>query len=214
MKAGRWWGWWLGLLVFSAAARADGLADLERFLQQVQQGRVAFTQVVTPPARAGEPARRGKTSNGTFEFARPDRFRFQYTRPFEQTIVADGQSLWLHDIDLNQVTVRAQAQALGQTPMALLTAAADLQALRQAFELRSETDADGTRWALALPRQSDGQLRQVRIGFKGGQLAALDMLDSFGQRSLITFGPLDARPGFAPGHFRFTPPAGAEVLRQ
>lgn len=214
MKA--WWTacWLLCGCLWGGAAWANGLADLERFLQQVQQGRVAFTQVVTPPARAGEPARRGKTSSGTFEFARPDRFRFQYTRPFEQTIVADGQSLWLHDIDLNQVTVRAQAQALGQTPMALLTAAADLQALRQAFELRSEEDADGTRWALATPRQRDGQLRQVRIGFKGGQLVALDMLDSFGQRSLITFGALDARPGFAPGHFRFAPPAGTEVLRQ
>ena len=202
------------LCACTGGAWADGLADLERFLQQVQQGRVAFTQVVTPPTRAGEPARRGKTSSGTFEFSRPDRFRFQYARPFEQTIVADGQSLWLYDVDLNQVTVRAQAQALGQTPMALLTAAPDLQALRQAFELRSEEGADGIRWALAIPRQRDGQLRQVRIGFQGGQLVALDILDGFGQRSLISFGPLDVRPGFAAGHFRFTPPAGAEVLRQ
>ena len=120
-------------------ARADGLQALERFLKTVQSGRSDFTQVVTAPAREGQ-AVRSKTSSGTFEFARPNRFRFDYAKPFEQTIVADGQTLWLHDKDLNQVTSRRQRDALGSTPAALIAAGGDLQALRKDFDLQAAPD--------------------------------------------------------------------------
>jgi outer membrane lipoprotein carrier protein len=209
-------GWLLGVLWGCLGlAQANGLADLERFLQDTQQGRRAFTQVVSPPAApAGEVPRRAKTSSGEFSFLRPDRFRFQYLRPFEQTIVADGERLWLYDVDLAQVTVRAQREALGQTPVALLTAAADLKALRQAFELSAEPAVDGTHWVRAVPRQRDGQLNRVRIGFQAGQLTALEILDGFGQRSLITFSPINAPANLKPTDFRFAPPPGVDVIRQ
>jgi len=128
--------------------------------------------------------------------------------------VADGQTLWLYDVDLNQASSRRQQEVLGNTPAALLAAAADLKALGKVFELTSVASQDGTNWVQAVPRQRDGQLQQVRIGFKSGQLAALDILDSFGQRSLMTFGAIDAQPGFKAGHFRFTPPAGASIVQQ
>jgi outer membrane lipoprotein carrier protein len=202
------------LMVWAVPAQADGLSDLEAFLKQTQQGRTTFTQVVTPPKKDGQAQARAKTSSGTFEFQRPDRFRFEYTKPFEQTIVADGQTLWLYDVDLNQASSRRQQEVLGNTPAALLAAAADLKALGKVFELTSVASQDGTNWVQAVPRQRDGQLQQVRIGFKSGQLAALDILDSFGQRSLMTFGAIDAQPGFKAGHFRFTPPAGASIVQQ
>lgn len=202
------------LMAWAVPAQADGLSDLEAFLKQTQQGRTTFTQVVTPPKKDGQAQARAKTSSGTFEFQRPDRFRFEYTKPFEQTIVADGQTLWLYDVDLNQASSRRQQEVLGNTPAALLAAAADLKALGKVFELTSVASQDGTNWVLAVPRQRDGQLQQVRIGFKSGQLAALDILDSFGQRSLMTFGAIDAQPGFKAGHFRFTPPAGASIVQQ
>ena len=202
------------LMAWAVPAQADGLSDLEAFLKQTQQGRTTFTQVVTPPKKDGQAQARAKTSSGTFEFQRPDRFRFEYTKPFEQTIVADGQTLWLYDVDLNQASSRRQQEVLGNTPAALLAAAADLKALGKVFELTSVASQDGTNWVQAVPRQRDGQLQQVRIGFKSGQLAALDIHDSFGQRSLMTFGAIDAQPGFKAGHFRFTPPAGASIVQQ
>ncbi len=122
----------LGLLALTgarpAAAQADGLESLENFLRTTRSGRADFTQVVTAPAREGQAART-KQSTGSFEFQRPNRFRFIYRKPFPQTIVADGQTLWLHDPDLNQVTARRQAQALGSTPAALIATASDLAAL-------------------------------------------------------------------------------------
>ncbi len=193
---------------------ADGLSALETFLRQTQQGRAAFTQTVTAPRKDGEAAPRARTSRGVFEFQRPDRFRFVYTHPFEQTIVADGQTLWLYDVDLNQVTARAQQEALGQTPAALIAASPDLRGLTQVFELRNAPDADGLTWVLATPKQRDGQLQSIQLGFRQGQLAALDILDSFGQRSAMRFDGMDTQPGFGSGHFRFQPPAGADVIRQ
>ncbi len=204
----------LGAICWVAPARADGLAELESFLRQAQQGRARFTQVVMAPARAGEATARAKTSSGSFEFLRPSRFRFEYIKPFEQLIVADGQTLWLYDADLNQATARRQQDVLGNTPAALIATASDLKGLSGLFTLVNAPDADGQQWVLATPKVRDGQLQSVRLGFRQGQLATLEMLDSFGQRSLMQFGEFDIRTGFKPGHFVFQPPPGADILRQ
>lgn len=197
----------------SITASADGLKDLENFLVNTRSGSAAFTQTVTSPSRAGEAVGRARVSSGQFEFARPDRFRFEYRKPFEQTIVADGNVLWLYDTDLNQVTRRPQAQALGSTPAALLASAASLAKLGEVFELSAAPDADGLTWAQATPRQRDGQIRRVRVGFAQGQLAVLDMEDSFGQRSTVRFEGFRPNVTLPPDAFRFTPPVGADVLR-
>lgn len=202
-----------GALPRRSHAQAGGLQDLEAFLAGVQQGRASFTQTVTAPLREGETVARQRTSRGEFAFLRPDRFRFHYTQPFEQLIVADGQTLWLFDPDLNQVTARRQAEALANTPAALLAAAPDLRAVRQAFTLAEGEAADGLRWVEATPKARDGQVQRIRIGFRAGQLETLDILDSFGQRSLLRFGPLERAAGLTAASFRFQPPPGAEVVR-
>jgi outer membrane lipoprotein carrier protein len=108
--------------VLALPAQADSVDVLAQFMKQARSGRADFTQVVTSPSRPGQTPR-AKPSSGRFEFQRPGKFRFDYRKPFVQTLVADGQTLWLHDVDLNQVTARAQSQVLGSTPAALLTAA-------------------------------------------------------------------------------------------
>jgi outer membrane lipoprotein carrier protein len=195
-------------------ASADSPKSLEAFLREANGARAEFTQVVTSPTRAGEATPRKRSSNGRFAFQRPDRFRFDYLRPFEQTIVADGRQLWLHDVDLNQVTVRAQKDALGSTPAALIAAAPDLGALGANFDLRAAPEADGLQWVEALPKQRDGQLRKVRLGFAGTQLSVLDIEDGLGQRSVLRFLNWQNNPALRADEFRFEPPAGADVIRQ
>ncbi|MFA5682900.1 MAG: outer membrane lipoprotein chaperone LolA [Hydrogenophaga sp.] len=211
---------WLALaasFIVSAAAHADGLQDLERFLRDVSGGSADFTQVVTVPPRAnadGVAARaKTKASSGRFAFLRPGRFRFDYTKPFEQTIVADGQTLWLHDPDLNQVTARRQQEALGNTPAALIASEADLKALQGVFDLQAQPDQDGMSWVQAVPKDKDGPLQQVRVGLRAGQLAALEIADSLGQTSVLTFGQWQTGAAIPAERFRFTPPAGADVIR-
>lgn len=199
------------------AAGTDGLESLESFVKTAKSGRADFTQTVTSPPKEGQVAR-VKTSSGTFEFLRPNRFKFLYTKPFEQSIVADGQTLWLHDVDLNQVTARKQAAVLGSTPAALIAAAPDLKALQTDFNLQSQpaaaSDKDGLQWVLATPKAKDGQLQSVRVGFRGDALSALEILDSFGQRSVIRFSKLEVNAPVTADAFQFKPPAGADLIRQ
>jgi outer membrane lipoprotein carrier protein len=204
----------LGLLLACAwSAQASGLDSLEEFVKSAKSGRAEFTQVVTAPARDGQTAR-SKTSSGSFEFVRPSRFRFVYKKPFEQTIVADGETLWLYDPDLKQVTSRKQSRVLDSTPAALIAAAPDLAALRKDFNLENAGERDGLQWVQATPKAKDGQLRSVRIGFRGNELATLEILDGFGQRSVITFSKMELNAPIAQEAFNFKPPAGADVLKQ
>lgn len=195
------------------AAHASGLDSLEKFVQTAKTGRAEFTQVVTSPAREGQSAKT-KKSSGTFEFARPDRFRFNYKKPFEQTIVADGQTLWLYDADLRQVTQRKQAQVLGSTPAALIASAPDLATLRRDFDLQAAGEKDGLQWVQATPKNKEGQLHSMRVGFRGDQLAALEILDSFGQRSMLTFSQMVVNATVGPEVFNFKPPQNADVVKQ
>ena len=194
-------------------AMAGGLESLEVFIKSAKTGRADFTQTVTAPTKEGQPART-KTSSGQFAFQRPGKFRFDYQKPFVQTIVADGKTLWLYDADLNQVTERQQAQVLGQTPAALIAAASDLRALQADFTLADQPERDGLQWVKATPKARDGQLQSVLVGFDGNALAALEILDSFGQRSVLKFSKVELNPALPAGLFDFKAPAGADVLRQ
>ena len=198
---------------------ADGLNGLENFLKSTKSGRADFTQTVTSPARDGQ-APRVKTSAGTFEFLRPNRFKFVYKKPFEQVLVADGQTLWMHDLDLNQVTANKQANILASTPAAIIASSPDLKSLELHFSLKavpsSPGDAEGTSWVLATPKAKEGSLQTIRVGFKTAtdELASLDIVDTFGQRSQLKFQKFEVNPALAGDVFVFKPPAGADVIKQ
>ena len=192
---------------------ASGLESLEQFVKTAKTGRAEFTQVVTAPVKDGQVAR-SKNSSGMFEFSRPNRFKFSYRKPFEQTIVADGQTLWLYDVDLNQVTARKQSAVLASSPAALIASAADIKALQSDFSLSAAPDQDGLEWVLASPKAKDGLLQAVRVGFKGADLAVLEIVDSFGQRSVMSFTALRINTALEPATFQFKPPAGADLIQQ
>ena len=188
---------------FCGAAQADSVDTLREFARDVKSGRASFSQTVTSPD-----GMKKKTSSGTFEFARPDRFRFAYAKPFEQLIVSDGRKVWLHDVDLNQVTVRPASQALGATPASLLAGGT----VDKDFELSAAPAQDGLDWVQALPRTKDSGIQSLRIGFRGKALAALDIVDAFGQRSRLQFSDVVANAKLQDDTFRFVPPKGADVI--
>jgi outer membrane lipoprotein carrier protein len=187
------------------AACADAVDALKSFVQEAKTGRAHFSQTVTSPD-----GKKTKTSSGNFEFARPNHFRFAYTKPFEQLIVADGRTVWIYDADLNQVSSRAFSQALSATPAALL-AGGDVA---RDFDLRALPSKDGADWVQATPRTKDGAFESMRIGFRGKQLAVVEITDSFAQRSTLTFTQLVTNIELPPQTFQFTVPNGADVLDQ
>jgi outer membrane lipoprotein carrier protein len=199
------WGWGLCMALATLSAQADPVESLRAFVRDVKTGKSEFSQTVTSPDGA-----RKKLSTGHFEFARPNHFRFSYTKPYAQTIVSDGQKVWFHDPDLNQVTVRKLGDALGATPAALLAG----QNLERDFELKAQPDRDGLEWVQATPRTKDGTIQWMKAGFRGKALAAVEIADSFGQHSMLQFTGLQADAALSADTFKFVAPAGADVTEQ
>lgn len=189
-------------------AHADAAERLREFAREVKGGEAKFTQTVT----SADGSRR-KVSTGSFAFLRPNRFRFAYDKPVEQLIVSDGQKVWIYDADLNQASSRPLAKALGQTPAALLAGATP----EQDFVIANEGPREGLEWLKATPKQREGATFQaLRLGFRGKELAAVEITDNFGQRSLLQFNAWATGAAAVPGaeRFRFVAPPGADVVEQ
>ncbi len=147
-------------------------------------------------------------SKGSFAFLRPGRFRWTYVKP-RQVIVGDGERVWIHDADLNQVTVRRVARVLGSTPAALLAGASDIE---KSFELKEVGEKDGLEWLEAKPREKEAGFERIRLGMATGGVEAMELVDHFGQTTVLRFANVARNPQIDPGTFRFSPPRGADVL--
>ena len=204
--------------LFCIGAQADALQTLNVFLKTTQSAQASFTQTVTSATKEGQVSKR-KVSKGTFAFIRPHQFRFDYTSPYAQLILADGQTLWVYDKDIAQVSSKPQSQALGNTPAAMMALASDVGMIQKDFYLESLPPSEGLEWVKGTPKKPDGPLLFVRFGLKqteqGVSLLRLEMRDAFYQDSALTFTDFQVNPkALLPDHFAFKPPAGVEVIRQ
>ena len=193
--------WLVGIL---PTARADALQQLREFLTQTSSAHGDFTQ-----ASGKATGRVPQTSSGSFEFARPGRFRWVTTQPYQQTIVSDGTKIFVYDPDLNQVTVKKLAGAIPASPASILFGSNDFE---HDFEVSSDGERGGVEWIKATPRSQDSSFQQIRIGFRDGLPVAMDLADSFGQTTELRFSDLQRNPKIDPSRFHFDPPKGADVL--
>jgi outer membrane lipoprotein carrier protein len=192
------------LVALSSAAQAEAIERFKTFLRATQSGRADFEQRVQ-----GRDGRLTQESKGTFVFSRPGRFRWTYAKPVDQVIVGDGERVWIHDRDLNQVTVRKLSRAVGATPAALLAGASDVE---KAFDLSDAGRRDGLEWLEAMPKDRDAGFERIRMGFSAAGLEAMELTDNFGQTTRLRFLNLQRNPKIDPGEFRFEPPKGADIL--
>jgi outer membrane lipoprotein carrier protein len=148
-------------------------------------------------------------SRGVLAFSRPGKFRWSYLKPYAQLIVGDGSKVWIYDEDLKQVTVKKLDLALGSTPAALL--AGNNEAMR-AFRLSDKGSKDGLEWLEALPRDKEGNFERIRMGFSPSGLQIMELVDGFGQTTVLRFKTLERNPKLDSALFRFSPPKGADVI--
>jgi len=194
----------LALLLAPALALAAGVERFQAYLRDTQTARADFEQRVYDRDK-----KLVQQSKGSFAFLRPGRFRWTYAQPYPQLIVGDGKRVWIYDEDLNQVTVRAMARALGSTPAALLAGAADVE---RAFELSDAGQRDGLEWLEAKPREREAGFELIRLGMGAAGVQAMELVDQFGQTTVLRFSNIARNPSLDPSAFRFTPPKGADVL--
>lgn len=191
-------------ILFCTTAQAAAIERFKSFVRGTQSARGEFEQKVHD--RGG---RLTQESKGSFVFQRPGLFRWVYAKPVDQVIVGDGERVWIHDRDLNQVTVRKLSRALGSTPAALLAGSADVE---KAFDLSEAGTRDGIEWLEAKPREAEAGFARVRMGFDANGLRAMELFDHFGQTTQLRFLNLVRNPKVDAAEFRFQPPKGADVL--
>lgn len=198
---------WLFLLLWlPGLALGASTETLKSFLNQTTSAKARFAQMVLD-----RNMKMLQQATGTMAFSRPGKFRWEYVKPYEQTIVGDGERLWIYDKDLNQVTVRKLDRALGASPAALLAGSNEIE---KSYNVTSSGASDGLDWLEAVPRTQDTAFERVRLGFRGSTLEVMELRDQFGQTTVIKFADFERNPRLPAEFFRFTPPKGADVITE
>ena len=192
------------LLILPNLAHADGIERLKAFFQSTTSMRALFHQTVVDSK-----GRKVQEVDGSMQLQRPGKFHWDYYKPYLQLIVGDGEKVWLYDPELNQVTVRALDKALGSSPAALLAGNKEIE---KTFVLKNEGLQDGLEWVSATPKNTESGFERVLLGFKESQLQEMELHDNFGHITVIEFSKLERNPKLEAQSFRFTPPAGADVV--
>jgi outer membrane lipoprotein carrier protein len=194
-------------LACAGSAQAGALDQFKSFVGSTKAARGEFTQRQIKKSDAGK---QQVPSSGTFVFARPGKLIWTYTRPYEQVLQADGDQLYIYDKDLNQVTVKKLGDALGSSPAAILFGSNDLE---KNFTLSEAGKREGMEWLNATPKAKDSQFQQISIGLRNGTPEAMELKDSFGQTSVLTFQKFEKNPPLGATQFKFEVPKGADVFK-
>lgn len=195
--------------ILSASAYASAIEQFKIFVTNNKTAKGDYTQQQIKMV-SGKPTI-GKTSSGDFKFARPGKFIWTYIKPYEQLLQSDGDKLYIYDKDLNQVTIKKIGDAIASSPAAILFGNTDLD---KNFNLKEAGLKQGIEWLEAIPKTKDSQFDSISIGMKDGLPVGMELRDSFGQISLITFKNVEKNPSFIADQFKFTIPKGADVFQQ
>ena len=190
--------------VFPSAVFAGGVESLKGFYNNTNAMRAKFSQEVKDNQGAVI-----QEVEGTMQLQRPNKFRWDYNKPYQQQIISDGKEVFLYDTDLEQVTIRSLSQTLGTSPAALLAGGAEVE---KSFKLKDIQGEGGLDWVEALPKGEDSGYERILLGFKGGDLRKMELYDSFKNTTSITFSSVERNPKLEIADFLFKTPEGVDVI--
>ncbi len=193
----------LGLLTVPASA-GEGLERLKDFTSGLESFTAGFVQT-----RYDEDGEKIRESKGLAWLKRPGLFRWEYREPYQQMIVADGERMWIYDVDLEQVTVKKTERALGTAPIMLLS---DSEPLSEQFDLSDLGKREGLYWVRLEPKVDDTDFEEIYLGFDDRSLKVMELRDRFDQATQILFNNVELNPDVSPERFRFEPPEGVDVI--
>jgi outer membrane lipoprotein carrier protein len=207
------WRYWLALGLLCgvyAGAAAEGApargpaATVERYLSNLSSWSADFDQTIDD-----ESGKTLRSASGHLTLQRPGKFRWDYQKPAEQLVLADGKKLWFYDKDLQQANVRDMDAALANTPATLLAGGAPLGSQ---FEIKALPFAEGLEWFQLTPKRPDSDFQAVRIGFAKGELVRMLLADKLNQVTSLRFSGARRNVALAADQFSFTPPPGVDVI--
>jgi len=182
----------------------SGADSLRQFFREVNSFSARFKQIVLD-----ESLKPVQESSGTLWIERPNKFRWDYDKPYKQQIVADGKRLWVYDVGLQQATVRDLTGGLTDTPAMLLAGKGQLE---DNFTIQSLDATDKLTWVQLKPRSKDSGYDDIRIGFAQGKLRVIEMVDGFGHTTRVTLESPRENVHIESDRFNFKPPEGVDVV--
>jgi outer membrane lipoprotein carrier protein len=185
-------------------AQATPATDVEKYLAGLATWSADFTQTIDDGH--GKVLR---SAAGKLYLQRPGKFRWDYTEPSEQLVLADGKQIWFYDKDLAQANVRNADSTLASTPASLLSGGGSVSSQ---FDIKALPRSGGLEWFQLVPKHPDTDFQLVRIGFDKGELASMFLADKLGQVTQLTFTHPSRNATFAADLFSFTPPPGVDVI--
>jgi len=195
----------LASLVMAVPAHAESPAErVDRYLSDLQTLRGSFQQEIVDSTGSVR-----EVAEGTLAIQKPGRFRWDYRSPSPQLLVSDGQTIWLYDEELEQVTMRRAGETLTATPASLLSGR---DKASDRFTVAAGEPRDGLEWVVLTPRLEDTDFRELRLGFSGGSLQRMELEDRLGQTTRIAFSDLEINAKLSPSLFTFEPPPGVDVI--
>lgn len=194
----------MSLLFAAQTAIADGMSSVKSFYEQTKSVRANFHQVVTD-----KQGRKVQEVDGEMQLLRPNKFRWDYHKPYEQQIISDGSQVWLYDTELAQVTVRALSKSIGSSPAALLAGGAEID---KTFKLINAVGKDTLEWVNAIPKDKESGFERILMGFNGNKIQQMSLVDSFGHTTKIVFTQVEVNPVLEEKNFLFKPPKGVDVV--
>lgn len=195
-----------GVVWIPANADSNAIAQLNHFFQHTHSLKGRFIQRVY---KIKGPLLR--TTSGTFELSRPDRFNWAYLKPHKKRIVSNGKKIWIYDKDLAQVTVSPLSKRFGQAPIMLLGGNVPLE---HTFQISNDGSRAGLNWVKLIPKHGRQiQFNRVLLGFRHGLVQRMVLFDEFGHRTVIEFQKLSVNPTIKPTDFNFYPPPHVDVVK-
>lgn len=193
---------WFAVLNTPAWA-GEGRQALDAYLADFKTLQAHFQQKLT-----NEKGRIVDTSEGVVYLERPGKFRWDYRSPYEQSIIGDGEKVWIYDKDLEQVTVKPMDKVLGSTPALILGSDTRID---ERFTVTEQGEKDGAQWLSLQPKEGGGEYSGIRLGFEQGALRYMELADNFGQVTNLRFSDERRNEPVDAGVFKFSPPEGVDV---
>lgn len=201
--------WLLAGLVLTIAVPAQ--ADKEEALERLR----AFSEDLTSFSATFEQTLYDeddfpiRENSGSAHLEKPGKFRWEYTEPYDQLIVSNGERMWMYEEDLEQVTVREFDKALGQAPIALLSGSAPLD---EEFEVEATGEREGLLWVQLEPKVKDTDFRRIYLGFDETSLKVMELRDRFDGATQVVFDDVEINTDIPADQFTFEPPEGVDIV--
>jgi outer membrane lipoprotein carrier protein len=197
-------------LILSTNVFADGISDLNAFVNNVSSMSSEFSQVVLD-----KKGLKLQDVEGVMLFKRPNKFRWDYLKPYQNQIISDGDRLFLYDQDLRQVSINPIAKVAGSTPLLIIAG----KNIEKYFTLRNIEDPvanemnQSIKWVEAIPKEEGAGFSKVILGLTENKLSVMKIVDAFEHITTISFKNAKYNVTLVDNDFLFKFPTGVDVVQ-